>query len=51
MGSRNFSEMKAGEKKKINNSIYLSYGDSGYSPIIPPKANLIFEVELLAINQ
>ena len=42
--------MKVGEERMLTIPPDLGYGDSGIGPI-PPKATLIFEVELLAVNQ
>ncbi len=42
--------MKIGEKRKLTIPSDLAYGDLGRTGAIPPKATLIFEVELLKIN-
>ncbi len=43
--------MKEGAKYKFYIPYYLAYGEQGYPGAIPPKSDLIFEVELIKINQ
>lgn len=39
--------MSKGEKAIITATHDVAYGESGFPPVIPPRATLKFEVELL----
>jgi len=43
--------MKEGAKYKFFIPYYLAYGERGYPGAIPPKSDLLFEIELIKINK
>ena len=44
------AKMRVGERVKVTIPWQLAYGARGMPPTIPAKANLVFDIELLAIE-
>lgn len=44
-------DMCVGEKRKLRVPAHLGYGDQGAGSVIPPGANLLFDVELMEIKE
>jgi len=42
--------MKEGEKSKIVIPYMLAYGEAGRPPVIPPKSDLVFEIEIVTVK-
>lgn len=42
--------MSRGQIAEVTIPYELAYGEQGYPPVIPPKSNLMFEIELIDIS-
>lgn len=46
-----FAGMKTGGKRRIFIPYQMAYGEVGSPPVIPPKADLVFDIELLDVTE
>ena len=43
-------QMSVGQRAKLTVSSDYAYGEKGYLPVIPPDANLVFDIELISFS-